>query len=170
MKMLHEIVRLVLIGFVCSIIVGVIALDPFPLTSGVNRNGANHLVVLCSGFLGSSNNLKYLASKLEESGFVVVRSKSNDGPRSLLGVQRGAERMKEEILDEIKSHPNLKKISFVGNSLGGLYARYALKLFFDRSTSTIHGLEPEYFMVSFEYSAFLFFLIIFLHRQLPHLI
>lgn len=62
------------------------------------------------------------------------------------GVQAGGERLAEEIKRVVAAHPTLKDISFVGNSLGGLYSRYCLSLLYDREKKTIAGLQPITFL------------------------
>ena len=62
------------------------------------------------------------------------------------GIKTCAEELAAEIREEVSSNPNLKKISMVGMSLGGLISRYAAKLLYDADRSTVAGLEPETFM------------------------
>ncbi|KAK6589743.1 hypothetical protein RS030_1151 [Cryptosporidium xiaoi] len=47
------------------------------------------------------------------------------------GIEKGAKRMSVEIKEVIKKNPTLKKISFIGHSLGGLYNRAVLPLLAD---------------------------------------
>ncbi|KAL6977610.1 hypothetical protein U1Q18_026402 [Sarracenia purpurea var. burkii] len=73
------------------------------------------------------------------------------------------ERLAEEVLHMIKQRPNLRKISFVAHSVGGVVARYAIgrlfrpprrddadvvlsKLSVEESKGTIGGLEPLNFI------------------------
>lgn len=58
-----------------------------------------------------------------------------------------------QILELVGSRPSLSRISLVGNSLGGLYVRYAAKLLYNHGdagvpgvAATIAGLEPSVFM------------------------
>ena len=60
-------------------------------------------------------------------------------------------RLVEEIKLMKKSYPNLKRISFIGNSLGGVYTRYAIKLLYNPSNQLMDGLIPYYFMVRNSY-------------------
>lgn len=55
--------------------------------------------------------------------------------------------MAREVLTITRNDPSLTKISFVGNSLGGLYCRYAVKELYDNSTGLVAGLAPVSFMV-----------------------
>lgn len=59
-----------------------------------------------------------------------------------------------QILEVVQSTPSLSRISLVGNSLGGLYVRYAAKLLYrdetaggdGRTGATVAGLSPSVFM------------------------
>ena len=97
--------------------------------------------------MGSQTDLNYLSSLLEKNGCKVLKSKSNEKYKSIDGIVTGGQLLAKEILDYKKETPNLNKISFVGNSLGGLYARSAIKVLFDSKTELIAGLQPYNFMV-----------------------
>ncbi|KAI7732013.1 hypothetical protein M8C21_016850, partial [Ambrosia artemisiifolia] len=56
----------------------------------------------------------------------VHRSERNAASQTLDGVDVMGERLSEEVLEVIKQKPNLRKISFVAHSVGGLVARYAI--------------------------------------------
>lgn len=92
-------------------------------------NNSNHLVVLSHGLMGSEMDLEYLASQLKKKGNVVLSSGANRLLASTTGVEAGAKRLLEEVQESLRLHPHVNKISFVGNSLGGIYARYAARLF-----------------------------------------
>lgn len=111
------------------------------------RGHSDHLVVIAHGIMGKRTDLNYLAGKLEAVGFHVLRSGSNELAKSLVGVEVAAKRLQAEIEDEISQKSEIRKISFVGNSLGGLFVRYVVKLLYDPETKTIAGLEPIHFMV-----------------------
>eukprot|EP01038_Epipyxis_sp_PR26KG_P012177 gene12177-16309_t len=115
-----------------------------------NNNNASsnsdHLVVLCHGIVGNRNDLSYLASLLESKGCVILRSKANEEFKSFLGVEKGGLELSNEVLEMKKMHPQLKRVSFVGNSLGGLYARCSIKILFDANSGTIADLKPFRFM------------------------
>lgn len=97
-----------------------------------------HLVVLVHGLHGSPNSLRVLGEHLAElpagrdgSLMVHLASSNFDGYLRLLlttadGVPAGGKRLADEVLDLKARHPSLRKLSFVGLSLGGLYAREAL--------------------------------------------
>lgn len=46
----------------------------------------------------------------------------------------------------VTANPSFREISIVGNSLGGLYARYAISLLYEPRDKTIAGLRPKTFM------------------------
>lgn len=89
---------------------------------------SRHLIVLVHGIMGNARDLEYLAQKLEEKGAVVLQSRKNEYMMSLAGIKESAERLVEEIHEVSVANPSLNKVSFVGNSLGGLFSRYAVKL------------------------------------------
>jgi hypothetical protein len=92
--------------------------------------------------MGNARDLEYLAIKLEEKGAVVLQSCKNEYMQSLAGIKEGAERLVEEIHEIIVSNPQLDRISFVGNSLGGLFVRYAVVLLSLMSQEDTNTVEP----------------------------
>lgn len=111
----------------------------------------DHLVVLCHGILGYSLDLKYFSDQLESKGFIVLRSSANEWDKSLKGLKAAAENVKEEITKWKELHPTLKKVSFIGNSLGGLIVRYAIHLLYDNATGKMCDMEPIFLLVSCKY-------------------
>jgi Putative serine esterase (DUF676) len=109
-------------------------------------HNSDHLVVLSHGIMGTGEDLGYLANLLEQSGCSVLTSVSNEKLKSLGGLKTGGENLASEILKCVANNRNLKRLSVVGNSLGGLYTRYAMKLLFNASDKTIGGLKPNRFM------------------------
>jgi hypothetical protein len=107
-------------------------------SASVSVDPSKHLVVLIHGLLGTERDLEYLGLGLRERDYVVLACKSNGGLRSFDGIRAGAQRVLEEIFEIEKLHPNLTHVSFVGLSLGGLYARYAAYLM-----STHFSTRPE---------------------------
>lgn len=107
----------------------------------------DHLVVLSHGIHGSKTDLTYLSQQLEKVGCVVLRSSSNEFLKSQSGIESGAKNLKQEILSMLSSNAHLKRISFVGNSLGGLYTRYVARELYDKSSGLMAGLSPHYFLV-----------------------
>ena len=90
-------------------------------------NTADHLIVLCHGLGGNHQELAYLERKLIEkpkSRDLILNSKRNAEDLATLGILKCAEELAEEIREEVAKYPNLKRISLVGMSLGGLIQRY----------------------------------------------
>lgn len=77
---------------------------------------------------------------------MVLQSSANQLLKTLSGVRDGGRGLSLEIKKTISQYQGLEKISVVGNSLGGLYARYAIKELFDPKAGTIGGLDPHCFM------------------------
>jgi Putative serine esterase (DUF676) len=115
-----------------------------------------HCIVLVHGWMGNAKELSYLQSQLIQQGadvgccFLVHSSTVNEG-RTSDGIAAGGQRLADEI-NQLMEHvqheldTDLKReqqplqkssstdslpyqisLSFIGNSLGGLYARYALR-------------------------------------------
>ena len=94
---------------------------------------------------GNPNHLEAMAKSLrakhpEESLHILV-AKRNSGNFTYDGIERGGERVCQEIEEEIEKlaaeGQEIKRISLVGYSLGGLISRYAIGLlhskgFFDK--------------------------------------
>ena len=110
-------------------------------------NSKKHLVVLSHGIIGSSRDLSYLEEKLVNKGFTVLQSSSNELHGSLFGVSEAARKLRDEVLSFASRHRDLETISFVGNSLGGLFARYAIMLLYNPDNQKILGLLPKTFLV-----------------------
>nr|AFJ66212.1 hypothetical protein 34G24.13 [Capsella rubella] len=94
-----------------------------------DSSSADHLVVMVHGILGSTDDWKFGADqfvkKLPDKVFVHC-SEKNVSALTLDGVDVMGERLATEVLDIIQKKPNIRKISFVAHSLGGLAARYAI--------------------------------------------
>lgn len=106
----------------------------------------DHLVVLSHGLMGYPSDLEYLGRSLAESGCTVLQSRSNEFIATLNGVSQGGKALAEEIMSFKTENPHLKRVTFVGNSLGGLYVRYAVKVLYNETNASIAGLEPHKFM------------------------
>jgi len=120
-----------------------------------DSNDTTHYVFLVHGWLGNDLEMKYIGTALEASKakheihslnsnknrLVVHRTKDNNG-KTTDGIIKGGTRLAKEIENFILNDTaeqldrddvsNIRErhvsISFVGNSLGGLYARYAISL------------------------------------------
>ncbi|KAJ6393380.1 hypothetical protein OIU77_022777 [Salix suchowensis] len=90
---------------------------------------ADHLVIMVHGILGSKADWKFGAEQfvktLPDKVFVHC-SEKNMFKLTLDGVDVMGERLAEEVLEVIQRKQNLRKISFVAHSVGGLVARYAI--------------------------------------------
>ncbi|GLT39859.1 hypothetical protein SLA2020_140260 [Shorea laevis] len=116
-----------------------------------DSSSADHLVVMVHGILGSSADWKFGAERfvkeLPDKVFVHC-SEKNMFKLTLDGVDVMGERLADEVLEVIQRKSNLRKISFVAHSVGGLVARYAIGRLYraptrettkDSSTNTCKG-------------------------------
>ncbi|KVH98779.1 protein of unknown function DUF676, lipase-like protein [Cynara cardunculus var. scolymus] len=97
-----------------------------------------HLLVMVNGLIGSAHNWRYAAKqflKTYPEDLIVHCSERNSSLLTFNGVDVMGNRLANEVTSVIKRHPGLQKISFIGHSLGGLVARYAIaKLYTQDST------------------------------------
>ncbi|MED6192113.1 hypothetical protein PIB30_007292 [Stylosanthes scabra] len=127
-----------------------------------------HLIIMVNGLIGSAKNWKFAAKqflKRYPHDAVVHCSECNPAMLTFDGVDRMGDRLAKEVIAVIKRHPSVEKISFVGHSLGGLVARYAIAKLYERHISMefshkngqtdskncegkIAGLEPINFITS----------------------
>jgi triacylglycerol esterase/lipase EstA (alpha/beta hydrolase family) len=107
----------------------------------------DHLVVLSHGIMGNRNNLGFLSKQLQKLGCTVLQSSANEYFNSHKGIALGAKKLANEIKMAISRSPKLQRISFIGNSMGGLYARYAIMILYNQKDLTIGGLLPQNFLV-----------------------
>ncbi|XP_009367412.2 putative lipase C4A8.10 [Pyrus x bretschneideri] len=94
-----------------------------------------HLIILVNGLIGSAENWKYAAKqflKRYPEDVIAHCSECNYSMLTFDGVDVMGERLAEEVISVIKRHPSVQKISFVGHSLGGLIARYAIGRLYER--------------------------------------
>ena len=137
---------------------------------GLGQEAPEHLFFLVHGLGGSPGDLKYLKKvlydKVQGTGSVLVHScRSNfvnpnnlerlvglerrrgaDEMGTYQGVHAGGAKAAEELLQVVRDFPTLKRLTLVGNSLGGLFARYLAGALWDAKTGTIAGLEPVDYM------------------------
>uniref|UniRef100_A0A0D9VJ24 DUF676 domain-containing protein n=2 Tax=Leersia perrieri TaxID=77586 RepID=A0A0D9VJ24_9ORYZ len=125
---------------------------------------ADHLVVMVHGIVGSAADWKFGAEQFEKllSDKVIVHcSNRNMYKLTLDGIDVMGERLAQEIIEETNKRPQIKKISFVAHSVGGLVARYAIGILYrppgqtfqsapqnvnNTNRGTIHGLEAVNFI------------------------
>ena len=105
-----------------------------------------HLYVLVHGFNSRADHLQYMAREMRSClgpSAAVYLSCCNQAriPNFFMhpthdGIDRGGERLASEIRDVVSKpeHSDLECISFLGNSMGGLFLRFAFGLLFDRET------------------------------------
>ncbi|KAL6292686.1 hypothetical protein ACE6H2_000828 [Prunus campanulata] len=88
-----------------------------------------HLVIMVNGIIGSASDWRYAAeqfvNKLPDK-VIVHRSECNSSMMTFDGVDMMGERLAEEVLAVVRNRSEVRKISFVAHSLGGLVARYAI--------------------------------------------
>lgn len=107
-----------------------------------------HLIVITHGLMGSSKDLTWLADSLTKRGHNVLLSNTNEFTKSLRGIEVCSEALLDEISHYVKMHSteNLSLISFVGNSLGGIFNRHAIKLMVENDCFRRWRLAPHSFM------------------------
>lgn len=91
---------------------------------------------LVHGLGGNRVDLSYLAQQIRRrsDGAEIVHCVSCNEGRTKDGVVKGGDRLAQEVkevLDKQRGNAPLQRIHFVGNSLGGLYCRYAVALLFE---------------------------------------
>ncbi|XP_020585895.1 putative lipase YOR059C [Phalaenopsis equestris] len=99
------------------------------------RRIPTHLVVTINGIIGSADNWRFAAKQFVKrypEDFVVHCSECNYATLTFDGVDVMGERLAKEVSLFVKRRPALQKISFVGHSLGGLVARYAIARLYER--------------------------------------
>ncbi|KAI9914099.1 hypothetical protein PsorP6_005943 [Peronosclerospora sorghi] len=112
---------------------------------------ATHLIILQHGLLGSRHDFarfsEIFRSCFQLDDFIYLHAAESNATsffKTYDGIDRGGERLADEIQKLVMQMPNLKKFSMIGHSLGGLYNRYCIGLllcrgFFDK-------IEPVNFM------------------------
>ena len=93
-----------------------------------------------ASFWGNPNHLrmmgKFLREKYTADNFHILVAKSNSGNYTYDGIELGGELICQEIEDEISklncAGNQIKRLSLVGYSLGGLIARYAIGLLYSK--------------------------------------
>ncbi|XAR48455.1 hypothetical protein NMG60_11031277 [Bertholletia excelsa] len=119
-----------------------------------------HLVVTVNGIIGCAENWRYAAKQLLKKypqDVIVHCSESNSSTLTFQGVDKMGSRLADEVVSVIKRYPGLQNISFIGHSLGGLIARFAIAKLYsegdgecrrDEFKGRIAGLEPMNFITS----------------------
>ena len=94
--------------------------------SSSNPNNKSHLVVVAHGLVGRAKDLDYLVRRLRLTSpdLYILATSVNEGFKTYDGVLAGAERIANDVIELINIESNeFTSISFIGNSLGGLYVR-----------------------------------------------
>ncbi|PYI32980.1 DUF676-domain-containing protein [Aspergillus indologenus CBS 114.80] len=112
---------------------------------------ADHLCVLVHGLWGNPSHLDFIATSLrdryKEDRLHILAAKRNSGNYTYDGIELGGERLAHEVEETLErlaeEGHNIRKLSVVGYSLGGLVARYALGLLYARGW--LDKLEPVNF-------------------------
>ncbi|PIN21088.1 putative alpha/beta hydrolase [Handroanthus impetiginosus] len=118
----------------------------FNVEAGCNsrHHSPNHLVVTVNGIIGSAQNWRFAAKqfvKAYPNDVIVHCSESNSSMLTFDGVDVMGKRLADEVISVVDRHPNLQKISFVGHSLGGLVARYAIAVLYRQDLKRKSGEE-----------------------------
>ncbi|KAH7430882.1 hypothetical protein KP509_08G018700 [Ceratopteris richardii] len=93
-----------------------------------------HLLVLVHGILSGPSDWNYVVTELKKrlnGKFLIYASAANSFIQTLSGIDVAGKRLAEEVKEVIKKNPGLEEISFLGHSLGGLFARYAIAALLD---------------------------------------
>ncbi|CAG8769479.1 2325_t:CDS:2 [Gigaspora margarita] len=110
-----------------------------------------HFVVLVHGLWGNPGHLKYLMDQLiakYKDRIHILNAKRNTSDYTYDGIDICGERLVKEINEEVKyiNDKNLykvSKVSFVGYSLGGLIARYAIGVLYNQGF--FNEIKPMFF-------------------------
>ncbi|KAL6191618.1 hypothetical protein ACLB2K_038008 [Fragaria x ananassa] len=105
--------------------------DVFDAAAAAANNNAvpEHLVVMVNGIIGSASDWRYAADQFVKKlpdKVIVHRSECNSSRLTFDGVDLMGERLAKEVLAVVRKRSEVRKISFVAHSLGGLVARYAI--------------------------------------------
>ncbi|KAJ7552224.1 hypothetical protein O6H91_06G046800 [Diphasiastrum complanatum] len=128
----------------------------------------DHLLVLVHGILAGPSDWTYAKRVLKKrlgKKFLIYVSSVNTYLHTLNGVDVGGKRLANEVHQVVQKNKNLKRISFIGHSLGGVFARYAVAVLFKEQVKagnrnghrestvmanaqfcTVAGLEPVNFI------------------------
>lgn len=110
-----------------------------------------HLFVCIHGLAGTPDDLCAMEQRLvRDPRAAVYRVTCNAPFKSFDGVEAGATRIVDELKRVVVKYPGLKRLTVYGNSLGGIYARYAVALMYaeDGNVGTMLGLKPCTFLTT----------------------
>ncbi|KAJ7979497.1 alpha/beta-Hydrolases superfamily protein [Quillaja saponaria] len=103
--------------------------DFFDAAAAESSYVPEHLVIMVNGIIGSAADWRYAAEQFVKKlpdKVIVHRSECNSSRLTFDGVDMMGERLAEEVSSVVRRWPEVRKISFVAHSLGGLVARYAI--------------------------------------------
>lgn len=112
----------------------------------------DHLLVLVHGILASPSDWIYVEAELKRRlgrNFLIYPSSCNTYTRTFTGIDGAGKRLAAEVIDVVKKTENLKRISFLAHSLGGLFARHAIGILYsdsqpdDGADSTLQNSESS---------------------------
>ena len=88
-----------------------------------------HLFVLIHGVLGARSDLKHIGAAISEKVpdslcFAITTNERTTTD----GIENCASRAKQEVVGVLEKQPQLKTLSVIGHSLGGIIGRYMLGL------------------------------------------
>lgn len=107
-----------------------------------SNNEPDHLLVLVHGIMASPNDWIYVESELKRRlgrNFLIYASSCNSFTKTFTGIEGAGERLADEVMQVIKRTENLRKISFLSHSLGGLFARYAVAALYKQNDYVDYG-------------------------------
>lgn len=91
------------------------------------RGADNHAVFLLHGLISTPKSMESMEAVLKDFGVQTVKPGVNV-EKTFDGIQNGGKRVLEFVKKYLADNPQVKKISFIGHSMGGLYSREAVKL------------------------------------------
>ncbi|KAL8507132.1 hypothetical protein ACS0TY_017868 [Phlomoides rotata] len=103
------------------------------------ENKPDHLLVLVHGMLASPSDWTYFQAVLKRRlgcKFLIYASSCNMYTKTFTGIEGAGKRLADEVMEVVKKTENLKKISFLAHSLGGLFARYAIAVLYTPNASS----------------------------------
>ncbi|KAA8515117.1 hypothetical protein F0562_018296 [Nyssa sinensis] len=109
----------------------------------------DHLLVLVHGILGSPSDWTYVEAELKRRlgrNFLIYASSCNTYTKTFAGIEGAGKRLADEVMQVVKGTENLKRISFLAHSLGGLFARYAIAVLYSPNASSSN--QPDDLAVS----------------------
>lgn len=124
--------------------------DGFDTASNSRVETYEHLVVMIHGVYGAPSNWKVISRRLQRrlrgQGVLLYASKVNQYSRTFKGIDTCGRRVEEELRQLVARHHSLRRISFLGHSMGGLVSRFVAGTNFDPAGKTIFGLEACHYV------------------------